>query len=331
MLSRTVASPSPAHRVAVLAALLAAAVLAAGAPGRAAADPIQDTDATVQSLRQQADQASQQYFDALGAANALDAKIAALTKRLPGLAARRHALRAQAEHRAVAAYMRSGLALGALFDSADSLNAARRRQLLEGLNAKDDAVFVELARATQRIQAQRAALRDARAAQQSALDEVTARGRDIDAMLQAAVDRRNQLQTQAQAAEDAAAAAVPETTTTVAAAIADSAPPPAAPTEPPPGYKPTPGTHPHHADPFLTCTRERESSGNYAAVNPAGPYLGAYQFLQATWNSGANHAGRIELIGVPPNTASEYDQDDVAWAIYQWHGAAPWGTGCATP
>ena len=76
------------------------------------------------------------------------------------------------------------------------------------------------------------------------------------------------------------------------------------------------------------CTRPRESGGNYAAVNPAGPYLGAYQFLQATWNSAANHAGRADLIGVPPNTASEYDQDDVAWALYQWQGKGPWGGQC---
>ena len=88
---------------------------------------------------------------------------------------------------------------------------------------------------------------------------------------------------------------------------------------------PTPGVHPHHDDPFLACTRARESSGNYKAVNPAGPYMGAYQFLQATWNGGANHAGRTDLIGVPPHTASEYDQDDVAWAVYQWQGTGPWG------
>jgi hypothetical protein len=77
------------------------------------------------------------------------------------------------------------------------------------------------------------------------------------------------------------------------------------------------------------CTRDRESGGNYGAVNPSGPYLGAYQFLQSTWDSTANHAGRASLIGVPPNTASEYDQDDIAWDLYQWQGAGPWGGRCA--
>jgi hypothetical protein len=93
-------------------------------------------------------------------------------------------------------------------------------------------------------------------------------------------------------------------------------------------YTATGGTHPHHDDPFLTCVRARESSGNYGAVNRAGPYLGAYQFLQSTWNAAANHARRPELVGVPPNTASAYDQDDMAWTLYQWQGAGPWGGAC---
>jgi hypothetical protein len=56
--------------------------------------------------------------------------------------------------------------------------------------------------------------------------------------------------------------------------------------------------------------------------------MGAYQFLQYTWNSTANGAGRPELIGVPPHTASEYDQDDMAWALYQRAGNGPWGGRC---
>ncbi len=87
------------------------------------------------------------------------------------------------------------------------------------------------------------------------------------------------------------------------------------------------GTNPKHDDPFLSCVRARESGGNYSVVNPAGPYLGAYQFLQATWNGAANHAGRTDLVGVPANLATPYDQDEVAWALYQWQGAGPWG-GC---
>ena len=52
--------------------------------------------------------------------------------------------------------------------------------------------------------------------------------------------------------------------------------------------------------------------------------MGAYQFLQSTWDSAANHAGRGNLIGVRPDQASAYDQDDLAWALYQWRGKGPW-------
>jgi hypothetical protein len=56
--------------------------------------------------------------------------------------------------------------------------------------------------------------------------------------------------------------------------------------------------------------------------------MGAYQFLQSTWNGTANRAGRPELIGVPPHTASVYDQDDMAWALYSRSGSGPWGGTC---
>ena len=79
------------------------------------------------------------------------------------------------------------------------------------------------------------------------------------------------------------------------------------------------------------CALEDGTTAMYlctAAYNPAGPYMGAYQFLQATWNSAANHAGRAELVGVPPSTASQYDQDDMAWTLYLWQGSRPWGGLC---
>jgi prefoldin subunit 5 len=291
----------------------------------AGADPLADADATVQALREDADRAALEYFDALAHAATLDSTIQKLEARLPALVKRRQRLRTRAEERAVTAYKRAGEQIAILIDSENALTAARRRQLLARLNERDAAVFTELTRTSDRVKKQRRRLRDARTEQERTLTELDQRGRDIDAKLQAALDRRNGLQAEADAA--AAAAAAPPTT----AAPAEGVPPVdpgQIPTTPPPGYRPTPGTHPHHDDPFLACTRTRESGGNYAAANPAGPYLGAYQFLQSTWNGGANHAGRLELVGVPPNTASEYDQDDVAWAIYQWRGKAPWGDAC---
>ena len=82
----------------------------------------------------------------------------------------------------------------------------------------------------------------------------------------------------------------------------------------------------HHNDPFLTCVRRVESGGNYQAVSPGGQYLGAYQFLQATWDSTANHIRARDLVGVDPHTASPTLQDDMAWALYQWQGTGPWAS-----
>ena len=73
-----------------------------------------------------------------------------------------------------------------------------------------------------------------------------------------------------------------------------------------------------------------ESSGNWA-INTGNGFFGGLQFLQATWDATANHMGRVELIGVHPTQASPYDQDDVAWALYQWRGSAPWGGICDPP
>jgi hypothetical protein len=97
---------------------------------------------------------------------------------------------------------------------------------------------------------------------------------------------------------------------------------------PPPPPPSTGGVHPQHNDPFLVCTRMRESSGNYQVVSSDGQYYGAYQFLPSTWDATASHAGRDELIGVLPSRASEYDQDDLAWTLYQWQGKGPWGGRC---
>lgn len=238
----------------------------------------------------------------------LDAQVAELQRKLPELEARRRTLRAQAEERAVAAYKRSGSAqLASIIESDNALDAARRAQWLSKLNERDDETFRELGRVTKQLEEQQARLEAAQTAQRAALADLEAQGRDIDAKLQAAEDRQRAL-----------AAAPPRPVTP---AHSGSAPP-----GPPPDYTPTPGTHPQHDHPFLVCTRAHE--GTYTSYNPAGPYMGAYQFLQSTWNSTANGAGRPELIGVPPHTASEYDQDDMAWALYQRAGNGPWGGRC---
>lgn len=82
------------------------------------------------------------------------------------------------------------------------------------------------------------------------------------------------------------------------------------------------------ADAFLACTRQIESGGNYGVDSPGGTYHGAYQFLQSTWNSVAQHVERPDLVGRDPHTASVSDQDALAYALYQWQGKAPWGGRC---
>jgi NAD(P)-dependent dehydrogenase (short-subunit alcohol dehydrogenase family) len=42
----------------------------------------------------------------------------------------------------------------------------------------------------------------------------------------------------------------------------------------------------------------------------------------------AQHAGRLDLVGVIPSQASPGDQDAMAMALYQWQGAGPWGGSC---
>ena len=80
---------------------------------------------------------------------------------------------------------------------------------------------------------------------------------------------------------------------------------------------------------FLACVRQRESHGNYRAVSAGGTYRGAYQFAQSSWDLTARHAGRADLVGVPPDQAAPADQDALAFDLYKWQGSKPWGGSCS--
>ncbi len=69
--------------------------------------------------------------------------------------------------------------------------------------------------------------------------------------------------------------------------------------------------------------RQCESQGNYRAYNPAGPYLGAFQFLQSTWDSVARR-NYPRLVGVDPRNAAPADQHRMAHALYEESGWRPW-------
>ena len=313
----------------VLTVVLLLGTLAAGAGAQAAPagpDPLADADHTVEQLRREADAASGRYFDALARTQTTALEIADLEARLPQLERDARRLRRAVRARAVAAYETAGRGIATLLSSDDVLAAARRAQWLGRLDDHDRRLTDELVASADQLAARRDELRTARETEAAALEQVRRDGAAIDTKLTAAVTRRASLQAAAVAATSTTA---PTTTVGRQASAPRPTLPPSAPPTAPPSYVPTAGVHPHHDDPFLVCTRARESGGRYNAFNPAGPYLGAYQFLQATWNSAANHAGRPGLIGVPPNTASPYDQDDVAWSLYQWRGSGPWGGGCS--
>jgi len=285
-------------------------------------------------LRAQADALSSKYFDSLERVSSLDDDITRSEELRDAMLVRAKAARAAARARAAVAYTSSGTQLATLVDGNDTLDTARRAHLIDRVNAHDQDVFEKLHQATRALHKQQRALRATRQAQADALDELKSQGAAIDAKL-AQAEAQEQAQaaaTQAAAAQAAdtttsttapgAPAASAATTTTPTTVPAPSTPPP------PPDYSGTPGVSPHHDDPFLTCVRQRESGGNYSVVNPSGPYLGAYQFLQATWNVTAAHAGRSDLVGLPANVASAYDQDEMAWTLYQWQGKGPWGGSC---
>jgi septal ring factor EnvC (AmiA/AmiB activator) len=310
-----------ARRTRALAACVAVGlVLGFSAPAAVS----QTADPSTAQLRSEVDAINTRYFATLADFTAADAAVRDNEAVVAELRARAARAKAQARARALLAYKSSGAGLAAVVEGTDTLDAAKRAHLIDRVNARDRSVYKSLRVTVRELKAKQQALRDARERQEQSLSDLQAQGRALDAKLaqaQARASAAATADTQRRQAEAAITAAASTTTTTTTTA------PPSTPTAPP-GYSGTPGTSPHHDDPFLTCVRARESGGNYAAVNPSGPYLGAYQFFQATWNGAAAHAGRMDLVGVPANVASPYDQDEIAWTLYQWQGAGPWGGHC---
>jgi hypothetical protein len=97
------------------------------------------------------------------------------------------------------------------------------------------------------------------------------------------------------------------------------------------GYVPPAATSLASSSAFLACTRAHESNtaGGYRAHSSDGLYHGAYQFLQSTWDNVARRSGRYDLVGRNPGFAAPVDQDQLAWNLYHWQGAGPWGGRCA--
>jgi hypothetical protein len=297
-------APRAARRLksgAVAGLVVAALAIVAAAPAGAQQGPNAGGDKGVADAQARADKAGSAYIEALVKSQQVDAEIAEIQQSMAGLEQRVAELRGTAQIHALAAYKRSGTPVVAVLGAdAPAMDSARRTVLLDYLNARDDDAAAELRKARDGLQNRQRELQDAQQQQSAVLAQLKGEEERLNAELSAAQDQRRR------ASGTAAGGAL--------APLTD--------------YTPRPGEHPRHNDPFLVCTRGIESHGNYQAYNPSGPYLGAYQFTQSTWNSTANHAGRGELVGVDPRDASEYDQDDMAWTLYEWKGKSPWGGRC---
>jgi hypothetical protein len=220
---------------------------------------------------------------------------------------------------AVQIYQGSAQGFRGLFDVADAMESARRAELLGRAADRTQAFLDEYTNATDRLDRQRAQVAKARDRQARLAADLATQQAALERLLaQAQQTYRRQLAARADAAAQSAA-----TKSTAAAGSTTPVATPPAPVPVTPPAAPVAGVNPHHDDPFLVCTRTRESSGDYGAVNLAG-YYGAYQFSQPTWDVTANHAGSPQLIGVRPDQASAWDQDQLAWVLYQWQGNAPW-------
>ncbi|MDQ1519986.1 MAG: resuscitation-promoting factor RpfB [Actinomycetota bacterium] len=279
---------------------------------------------SVSNLRTSIDHVAQQWFDAQVQVQRLDERITAIQQRVTDLGSRARALHLEATARAVDMYVGKPNSLVDVFTEGTALDSARRVELIARANEKSTQTFDALTQLTNELKSQRDALTKQRDAKRAAVGALTRSRSTLDADLRGARAAAARAARAALAARAARVTSVARTGNGAPAAPSFAAAPVAVVAAPAVAH----GVHPMHNQPYLACTRNRESRGNYSVVSSSGLYYGAYQFLRTTWDVTAIHAGRSELVGVPPNTASEYDQDDLAWALYQWQGSGPWGGRC---
>jgi Transglycosylase-like domain len=286
---------STARRLTTFAGLLVAALaFVTATPAGAQQDPVAEAQA-------KADRAASEYLDAFVKSQQIDAEVAEIEQSIARLEQRVAGLRGTAQVHAIEAYKRSTTPVDSLFgEGAPSIETARRTVLLDYLNARDDDTAAQLRRARGDLEGRQRELKIAQQQQADLVAQLKGEEERLNAELLSAQNKRR----------------------------AASAAPPLDRLGPSADYVARPGEHPRHNDPFLVCTRRIESGGNYQAYNASGPYYGAYQFNQGTWNATASNAGRGELVGVDPRNASEYDQDDMAWTLFESRGKGPWGGRC---
>lgn len=310
--------------------LVPAIPASAATPGDPVATSIQAIDAV-----------AQRWFAAQNDAANLDASIADVEHQIAVAQLRMEQTRKLATARAVVLYKNADMGLTSMLGS-NALDSARRAHLVDDANAGGDAAIEQLTVAVDDLNVQRHSLETEKARQHKVLQEVASERVALDAQL---VGVRAEARREARAALATAhdektrllADAHVRALTSARTNDSHSSDTGATPTGPPRAdpvsaavVSAPPGNgqvSSHHNDPFLVCTRERESRGEYSVVSPSG-YYGAYQFLPSTWDITAIHAGRRNLVGVLPSHASTSDQDELAWSLYQWQGTGPWGGRC---
>jgi hypothetical protein len=269
------------------------------------------------------------YFAAQQVARAFDAELRTLDQKVARTRRRAEALHPLAKATAVQLYQASSQGFTALFNVADAIESARRAELIARAGERTQARLDAYMNAADTLKRQRTEIGRAREKQARVVADLAKQQAELEQVLARAQQAyQAQLAAEARAGVLAAQKAQNGTTrATVAGAPTTSPPAPPTPVPVAPPAPPLAGSNPHHDDPFLVCTRTRESAGDYGAVNLGG-YYGAYQFSQPTWDVTANHAGSPRLIGVRPDQASPWDQDQLAWVLYQWQGNAPWSGLC---
>lgn len=284
--------------------------------------------------------AAQHWFAAQDDAARIDAGIADIEHQISVEQTRMQETRKVATERAVILYKNADMGLTSIFGTT-ALDSARRAHLADDANAGGDAAIAQLTAAVDDLNTQRRNLRSEQAQQKNVLREVASERVSLDTQLTAvravaqrearvavaaARDQKTRLLADAHVralavdrralADTSSAPTGPPTTNSVTAVVITVTAPPS-----------NGQVSSHHDDPFLVCTRVRESRGEYDVVSSSG-YYGAYQFLPSTWDITAIHAGRQNLVGVLPSRASAFDQDELAWSLYQWQGKGPWGGRC---
>ena len=313
-------------RATALACVIALAL--AGVPAIAAA---QASSTSLSGLRASIDATANEWFAAQARSDNLDRQVELLSRTLSEEEQRVARIRGIADKRAVQIYEDSTQGFGTMFGK-DPLEIGRRAALIGQANSESQKAIDALSTSVADLTARRNDLDRARADLAKTLHDLESRRATLDAQLAtlqlrsaSAADRtliaaeigRTRTALALSSSGAGTATATPATTTqqVAAAPVALAAP------------SNVGRVSSHHDDSFLVCTRGRESAGDYRVVSSSG-YYGAYQFAPTTWDVTSSHAGRLDLVGVLPSAASEYDQDEMAWALYRWQGNSPWGGRC---